>query len=77
MKRSETLALLEQLFELPSATLSGQESLAELGRWDSTAMLGFIALADEHFGLTLPPRQFARCATVDDLLALLGDKLSD
>jgi len=76
MNRTETLALLEELFELPAGTLTGKESLPDLGKWDSTAMLGFMALADEHFGLTLSPRRFASCATVDDLLALLGDKLS-
>jgi acyl carrier protein len=76
MDRKEFLTLLDELFELPPGTLKGGESLAELGRWDSTAMLGFMALADEHCGLMLPPRQFASCATVGDLLALLGDRLT-
>jgi acyl carrier protein len=75
MKRSEFLTLLDELFELPPGTLTGQESLSKTGKWDSTAMLGFMALVDEHYGLTLSPRQFAACATVDDLLALIGDKM--
>jgi acyl carrier protein len=73
MKRGEFLRLLDELFELPAGTLTGRESLAELGKWDSTTMLGFMALADEHYGVTLSPRQFAACALVDDLLALTGD----
>jgi len=75
MKRSEFLTLLDELFELSPGTLTGKESLSGLGKWDSTALLGFMALVDEHYGLTLSPRQFAQCATVDDLLALIGDKM--
>jgi len=75
MKRREFLTLLDELFELPPGTLTGEESLPELGKWDSTAMLGFMALVDEHYGLTLSPRQFIPCATVNDLLALIGDKM--
>lgn len=76
MKRSEFLALLDELFELPPGSLTGKESLADLEGWGSMAMISFMALADEHFGVTLSPRQFAECATVNDLVALAGDKIS-
>ena len=76
MSRQEFLPHVDELFELPPGTLTGQEPLAELAGWGSMAMLGFMALADEHCGVTLSPRQFANCTTVDDLLALLGDKMA-
>ena len=76
MRRPELLALLDELFELPAGTLTGEEPLADLEAWGSMAVVGFIGLADEHFGLTLSPRQFANCVTVDDLVALIGDRIS-
>jgi len=76
MGRRQFLALLDELFELPPGTLTGTEPLAELEGWGSMAVIGFMGLADEHCGITLSPRQFANCTTVDDLLALLGDKMT-
>jgi acyl carrier protein len=40
------------------------------------AVVGYIALVDEHFNYSISPRQFANCNTVNDLLGLikpLGD----
>lgn len=74
MNREEFLTLLDELFELPPGTLTGEELLSELGIWDSTAALGFMALVDEHYGLTLSPKQFARCTTVADLVALVEEQ---
>jgi len=73
--RNEFLCLLDELFELPPGSLTGQEALADLEGWGSMAVVSFMALADEHYGVTLSPRQFGNCVTVNDLLALIGDKL--
>jgi hypothetical protein len=35
-----------------------------------------MALVDEHFGVSLQPRQIAGCSTIADLLGLLGDRIS-
>ena len=71
MTRDEVLRSLEELLEQPTNTLGGREKLDGLERWNSLAMIGFIALVDEHFGLTLSPRQFVNCSSVDDLLKLV------
>lgn len=76
MRRQEFLTHLDELFELPPGTLTGKESLAELEGWGSMAVVSFMALADEHFGVTLSPRQFGNCTRVEDLLALIGDQMS-
>lgn len=70
MEREQFLLLLDDLFELPAGTLKGPEELADLEGWDSLGVMNFIALASEHYGVTLSPRQFANCDTVDALLAL-------
>jgi hypothetical protein len=39
-----------------------------LEQWNSTAMIGFIALADTNNGTRLSPRHILNCATIEDLL---------
>mgnify|MGYP001253787821 CR=1 FL=1 len=70
MTREEFLQSLDQALDLPAGTLKGGEKLEELDSWDSVAMVTFIALADEHSGVNVAPRQIASCVTVNDLLAL-------
>jgi acyl carrier protein len=72
MRREEFLAHLDELLELPEGALKGDERLEGLERWDSLAMVSFIALADEHCDRRLSPRQFVSCNTVNDLLQLAG-----
>lgn len=70
MTRQDFLKALDEVLELPSGTLQGCEQLSELGCWDSMAMIGYIALADEHTGAKLTPRQIVACKTISDLLTL-------
>ncbi len=70
MSRDEFLQELDEILEMPAGTLKGTEKLAELNRWDSAALLGFIALVDTHNGMRVSARQIVGCTTVDDLLAL-------
>jgi acyl carrier protein len=72
MTREEFLTQLDELLELSAGTLKGGEKLEDLERWDSLAMVSFIALADEHFNMRLSPRQFVTCNTVNDLVQLVG-----
>lgn len=72
MNRRELLLQVDEMLELSPGTLTGSENLSDIEQWDSLAMMNFIALASEQFGLTLSPRQFAGCQTVNDLMALVG-----
>jgi acyl carrier protein len=47
-----------------------------MARWDSLAVIGFIALLDQHFALSVPAVRIMDCKTVDDLAALVGDKVT-
>jgi acyl carrier protein len=71
MAREQLLRLIEELLEVPAGSLTGAEMLESLEGWNSMAMLGFMAIADEHCGLTLSPRKFVGCRTVNDLMDLL------
>jgi acyl carrier protein len=71
----QLLDLLAELLEREPGTISPSEALADIG-WDSMAVVGFIALADDRFGVIVDARRLATCATVEDLAALLGDKVA-
>ncbi|HYV64575.1 MAG TPA: acyl carrier protein [Bryobacteraceae bacterium] len=71
MDRKELLHQFETLLERPAGSLNGSEALETLEQWDSMSTMGFIAMVAEH-GVTLSPRQFVNCRTVDDLLNLTG-----
>ncbi len=70
MTRKEFLSKLDQSLEFQEGTLQGPEKLEDIPLWDSTAMISFMALADEYNGSRLAPRQLAACETVEDLLKL-------
>jgi acyl carrier protein len=62
---------LDEILDIPAGTLKGGESLNEFDGWDSMAMLGFIALADEIYGIAIPAKRIPACRTVDDLAGLI------
>ena len=72
MSREEFLLELDSVFELSAGTLKGQEKLEELEQWDSTAMMGFIALANTSNGARVSPRQIINCSTIADLMSIAG-----
>ncbi len=74
MHRSEFLPLLDELFELDSGTLKGSEDLDAIC-WDSVRAIEFIVLVNEKFGLEVVPNSLMKAKTVDDLIALAGDKI--
>ena len=64
---------LEEVLDLAPGTLKGGEALSGLDAWDSMAVLGFIAVADENYGVTIPPKRISECRTVDDLAGLIRE----
>ena len=68
MKRQEFLLELDEVLEMPAGTLKGPERLEGLEQWTSTAMIGFVALADMNNGIRISPRQLVDCSTIEDLL---------
>jgi acyl carrier protein len=64
---------LEQVLDVAPGTLKGGEALAGLDTWDSMAVLGFLAMADEQYGAMIPPKRVPECRTVDDLTDLIRE----
>ncbi len=73
MSREEFWAELEEILELEPGTLTGSESLNDLAGWDSMALLGVIALADQKLGTVLSAATLMECTTLQELTdAVLG-----
>jgi acyl carrier protein len=62
--------------EIPEGSLNASQALTEVDGWDSLAAVLFIALADEKVGVIISGDQVAKARTLDDLLSLLGDRLT-
>jgi len=62
--------------EIPDGSLNASQALAEVDGWDSLAAVLFIALADEKVGVIISGDQVAKAKTLDELLSLLGDRLT-
>jgi len=67
------LVRLAEVFEVDPATVQHDFSVA--GRWDSLAVLATIALIDEQFDVTVPIDELTGCASVADVLTLVGQSV--
>jgi acyl carrier protein len=64
---------LEEVLYLQPGTLKGGEALADLDVWDSVDIMGFIAMADEKYGVIIPEKRIPKSATVEDLAGLIQE----
>lgn len=72
MNAKDFLLALDEMLELDPGTLKGDEALDDLDNWDSLAVISFIALVDEKFGMVVEGQKLAKAKSVADLLALVG-----
>lgn len=75
MTKKEFLNLFEEIIEADPGSLKGSETLVDIRKWDSLAVVGLIAMVDENFGLTLSAKAIRDSKTVADLIGLLGDRI--
>jgi acyl carrier protein len=76
MTKREFVRELESQLEIPGGSLDGDMRLADVAGWDSMAGLLFIALADAKVGVLVSGDQIAKSKTLNDLMSLLGDRLT-
>jgi len=70
MDDTKFLRRFESLIEAPAGSLTGEDNLAGLPGWDSLAVLAFIAMMDQEWGLVVRAVDIERCRTVGDLRRL-------
>ena len=73
--KQEFLRMLETMLELDSGKLNGSEELQDLN-WDSLAVVSFMALADERFGIILSADRLNKAKSISELISFLGDKVA-
>jgi acyl carrier protein len=76
VEKTKFLLSLDELLELEPGTVKGSEPLDSFENWNSLGIISFMALVDDQFGVNLQARQIAECNTIADLVALLGDGIT-
>jgi acyl carrier protein len=76
MEKSEFLKHIDELLELAPGTLVGNELLEAVG-WDSLAIVGFMALCDDRFGVQISPLGIRDSETADELFVLVQNSLAE
>jgi acyl carrier protein len=71
MPRKELLLSFDDVLQLPSGTLKGEEKLENLENWDSMAIITLMALGQEC-GVRLSDEQLISSRTISDVLELFG-----
>jgi len=77
MTREEFYAELEILMELDRGSLSGDELLKDMSKWDSMAKLAFIAMVDSRMNILVSPPALEACSTISGLIDLLPGKITE
>ncbi len=77
MTRTEFITKLATTLEADPSAFSESTVLSDLPHWDSMRLLEVIVLLDEQLGVTLNANLLSKCETAGQLLALVGDRLSN
>jgi acyl carrier protein len=67
MNLQEKLALIEEVLDVETGSLTPETLLAEVGEWDSIA-LSLVVMLDEKFEKTVSGVQIKALASVNDIL---------
>ena len=71
MKEKAFLTVLEEMLEADSGTLNFDQRIASLEKWDSLAVVTFLAVADAEFGARVSVSDLRDCETIADLAKLI------
>lgn len=72
MTNEEKIALLEDMLEVETSTLTPETELSSIDEYDSMAKLSLIVLMDDEFGKKLTGEQIREFNTVQDILDFMG-----
>ncbi len=76
LTKAQFCSELEQLINVPSGSLRGEELLSNFPGWDSITHLQFIAMAQAKLGEVPSPAALAGCRSVADLIGLFPGKIA-
>lgn len=65
------------MLEVEPNSITTEEALVDIEEWNSLAVISFIAMIDELFGIAVLPQKISEAVTVKDLITLLGEAIDD
>ena len=77
MTKQEFIGQIEEIVEMAPGSLKEDELFFNITGWDSLAVMSFISMVDENFGVPLRAPAIAEAKGIADLIALIADKLED
>ena len=75
MTKAEFIEELELVLNEDEGALTEATVIEEIAGWDSTGLLGVIALLDGELDVSANVDKLRECVTIGDLVALTGDTL--
>ena len=75
MTKTEFLEELATILNEEPESINPETEVDSLAGWDSTGLLGLIALLDGDLGVSIDVDKLRECKTIQDLIGLAGDKL--
>jgi acyl carrier protein len=76
MTKQDFLNELAEIMQLDTPP-TGSESLDDFVEWDSISNLGVMSMFDMEFGITIKTDDLKNIKTVNDLIALAGDQITE
>lgn len=76
MTKQDFLNELAEIMQLDTPP-TGSENLEDYAEWDSMANLGVMSMFDMEFGITLKTDDLKNIKTVNELMALAGDQITE
>lgn len=73
MEKSKKIELLAEILDVDPVEVEEDKDLAEVGDWDSFAILSFIAMMDEEFGKEVGGATVKNLVKVSDAIALMEE----
>ena len=76
MTKQDFLNELAEIMQLDTPP-KGSENLDDFVEWDSMSNLGVMSMFDMEFGITVKTDDLKSIKTVNDLVALAGDQITE
>lgn len=75
MSEVQFLEKMAEIVEVDPSKVNSDTPLDSLSGWDSIGQVSTLSFLDEAFGVQPPSGYLEKCATVEDILALVRDRL--
>ena len=70
MMEADFLREISAILQADPGSIALSDQLVTLSEWDSMAVVMFIAMADEHYGISVDAGPLSECQTIGDLARL-------